>query len=214
MTNIFLIDLGHAPSESRLAPFLIAEDWHVAKSFKSPLLEKRYLYSRAVLRQQLALFSHRPLAELHIKHDAYNKPYLTDGPYFSISHSYPFCAIAIANHPIGIDIEYTSQPIDPVLFEVCLSEKEKANWECHSDFYMYWCAKEAVLKAYGTGLLYDPRQLSLSAYDNDLLVTQIANQRYYIKYRYVAQSLLVAVAQPTPFSLSIPHNWCALHSFF
>lgn len=214
MTAIFLMDLKHVPSEQQLAPFLLAEDWRFAQSFKNIALQKRYLYSRAVLRQQLAIYKACSIADLHIALDEHKKPYLADGPYFSISHSHFFSAITIADHPIGIDIEHTHQPIDPVLFDVCLSKEEKENWQSHSDFYVYWCAKEAVLKAHGTGLLYDPRQLTLNYDDKNILTTQIAEQHYYIQYSYLGHDFLVALAQPTPFTQSITHNWCSLRSFF
>lgn len=214
MIDVFVLNMLKAPSQQALAPFLQKQDWNRAQSYKNAYLQQRYLCSRAVLRQQLAFHMQCSPQSIVISLTAHQKPVVANGPYFSISHSYPFTSIALANHPIGVDIENTLGPIDPVLLDVCLSPAEKARWPEHNDFYTYWCAKEATLKAHGTGLLYDPRKITLARHDKNTFTTQVEDQDFYIHYEHIDGNYLLALAQPMPFSQVTLHSWCSLRSFF
>ena len=58
------------------------------------------------------------------KYNEYGKPYVENGPYFSISHCKEGIAVAIDEQPIGIDIEGIRHA-DEELIERVMSEKEK-----------------------------------------------------------------------------------------
>lgn len=78
---------------------------------------------------------------------------------FSIAHSKEIIACAFfAHHRVGVDVEYTADPVLASLMESCLTPREIAAVLAASPqqryelFYTYWTLKEAYLKALGTGL--------------------------------------------------------------
>ena len=78
-------------------------------------------------------------------------------PYFSISHCKAGIAVAVADEPIGIDIE-TIRHADEDLIERTMNEQERLAIsderleERDRLFTRLWTQKEAVLKAIGTGI--------------------------------------------------------------
>lgn len=85
------------------------------------------------------------------------KPFFPDLPqlHFSLSHTNGASLCAVANAPVGADIE----PIRPRrkgLWEYCLTEEEfsrfQAQGTCWEEFYRIWTLKEAWCKYTGDGL--------------------------------------------------------------
>ncbi len=78
-----------------------------------------------------------------------------DGTYWSISHKPCYVAGVVAPRPIGIDIEKI-HPCAKGLFEKTAGPDEwdiaGADSDSLTTFFRYWTAKEAVVKAAGTGL--------------------------------------------------------------
>ena len=96
------------------------------------------------------------------KYNEHGKPYIEEGPYFSISHCKQGIAVAIDDQPIGIDIEGIRHA-DEDLIEKVMSEEERLrisderlriNGERLADcmFTRLWTQKEAVVKAEGVGI--------------------------------------------------------------
>ena len=79
---------------------------------------------------------------------------LTSGDYYwSVSHKAKYVAAVISTHRIGIDIEEI-KPRSQSIFSYVAGEEEwelcgGKSWDA---LYRYWTAKEAVVKAAGTGL--------------------------------------------------------------
>ena len=82
------------------------------------------------------------------------KPYIEDGPYFNISHSKDFVALAVSSSlEVGIDIEYidSKRNTDGLMKEVGspeellhykgLAKEDKAGY-----FYKLWALKESCIK--------------------------------------------------------------------
>jgi 4'-phosphopantetheinyl transferase len=80
-------------------------------------------------------------------------PLPENGCYWSLSHKPAYVAGVTASQPVGIDLEYI-RPVKPALFRKVADDREWQLADTTSDtiFYRYWTAKEAVLKANGTGL--------------------------------------------------------------
>ena len=79
-------------------------------------------------------------------------------PYFSISHCKQAIAVAVADTPIGIDIETLRHPSES-LIEKTMNEQERyqiaAAESPEKMFTALWTRKEAVLKFQGTGIIDD-----------------------------------------------------------
>lgn len=101
-----------------------------------------------------------------ITYGPYNKPYLTNGPFFSISHCKTAVAVAVDDeYEVGIDIE-SIRHADEALIQRTMNEQEqeliRQAQESDRMFTTFWTQKEAVLKARGTGLV-DELPLVLSS---------------------------------------------------
>lgn len=99
----------------------------------------------------------------------HGKPFSSDGVFFNLSHSGRFSALALHEHPIGLDIE----KIAPVrrAAERALTEKEHC-WMLQEDsanrFAFLWTRKEAVLKCTGDGLSRSMRSFSVLEKETEL----------------------------------------------
>ncbi len=81
-----------------------------------------------------------PMEEIRILRTEKGKPYAEGLPYFSITHSGEWVAVALSDRPIGIDMELL-RPVDPRLAERIGADPEH--------FFEEWTAKEAHYKIYG-----------------------------------------------------------------
>ena len=99
------------------------------------------------------------------------KPFFKGVPniHFSFSYAKDYVFIAINNSKIGVDIEYIDPdfPVNKIAPDImCESELEKFNTypenssSQHIYFYKLFSAKEAIIKAFGTGLHYDIKQIN------------------------------------------------------
>ena len=86
----------------------------------------------------------------------YGKPYLDGGPEFSISHAGPYAAVAVSESPVGVDVEgprctlkIAERRFAPAEYAAAAALKGDAQREY---LQRLWVAKEAFVKALGTGL--------------------------------------------------------------
>ncbi len=90
---------------------------------------------------------------------AHGKPDLRDGhKHFNISHTEDFVVLAIADAPVGVDIELPGRFNSAVAKRVFLKDQyeeiEKANnYDKVTLFAKYWTGYEAVIKYTGDGLI-------------------------------------------------------------
>lgn len=91
-----------------------------------------------------------------IQKNTFGKPFLKDGPEFSISHAGPYAMLAISDQSVGADIESARCTMD--IAKHCFAPPEvtaaqKLSGEEQRLFLQrLWVAKEAFVKAIGTGL--------------------------------------------------------------
>ena len=89
-----------------------------------------------------------------------------DGPRTSRSYRYPYALLAWHTEPLGVDIERI-EPFDGAFMEsICTpSERELLSDDAYPDAFLasLWSGKEALAKALGDALRYDPRRLDSPA---------------------------------------------------
>ncbi len=84
--------------------------------------------------------------------DGYGKPHLLNsGRHISISHSNGLCAAMIAPEPCGTDIQKIVEKIDRLAPRYLHPEENACVDASHRirHLHVFWCAKEALYKAYG-----------------------------------------------------------------
>ena len=88
----------------------------------------------------------------------------------AISHTRDFVvAIVAANARVGVDVEEASRDLSEEFTNGVFSADElelaAESSDAPSTLIRFWCAKEAVSKALGTGIRYSPRELVVESFD-------------------------------------------------
>ena len=122
------------------------------------------------------------------QYNEHGKPFIEGGPFFSISHCKTGIAVAVADEPIGIDIEHI-RTAEQGLIERTMNAEERQQIHSDRDFTRLWTQKEAVVKAQGTGIeSFEQLQTILSRSRNhEITRPQIStfeneNYRYSLAY--------------------------------
>lgn len=136
-----------------------------AGRFVVPQAGQRFTTGRAALRQTLASLCGVPAADLVIRTGPNGKPFLPDGPHFNLGHSGAVALFAVADFPVGIDVEAV-RPLEPGLADLVFTQSERAylaslsRLERQAAFFRGWTRKEAVIKANG-GSIADLRAIDI-----------------------------------------------------
>ncbi len=107
---------------------------------------------------QYGLKTYYKISEAEIGTLANKKPYLKGlDLHFNISHSKDLVACAIAEYPLGIDIEFINPEVSYLDFKLQMTDNEFREIYNSGDkiksFFTYWTRKEAVIKAHGAGMM-------------------------------------------------------------
>jgi len=107
---------------------------------------------------QFGLKKYYNLDKFEIELSSDYKPFLKEQDiYFNISHSHHLVACAIADFPIGIDVEKINTSVNYLDFQLQMTAGELNKIQYGEDkildFFVYWTQKEAVLKAHGSGMM-------------------------------------------------------------
>ncbi len=128
--------------------------------------------------------------ELH--YDENGKPYLNDGNYISITHSFTFSAIIISKNRVGIDIEKQRNKIQLIAnkfvdYEFQYLDKESEDYI--QKLTIIWCIKESLYKLFATpGLSFKQHTLVIPfTFQDDTTVSWIDYEEK--KYRHIAHYL-------------------------
>jgi 4'-phosphopantetheinyl transferase len=125
---------------------------------------RRSIASRGILRAILARYLHCDPAALQFEYGTYGKPTIANlnaslKLEFNLSHSHELILYAIAQQPVGIDLEFVKERTQcDRLIKRYFSIEEQAALNSlssaakHHAFCHYWTCKEAVLKAQGLGI--------------------------------------------------------------
>lgn len=116
---------------------------------------KSYLLLQDLLREHYGIEG-----DLVFSYNEYGKPILKEvsNIHFSISHCKEAIAVAVADRPVGIDVETLRMPSE-ALAEKVMDKGEKLRFDISDtpeDFFTaIWTAKEAVMKCRGTGIVME-----------------------------------------------------------
>lgn len=94
------------------------------------------------------------------------KPYVENGPFFSVSHTEKTLFIAFSSAQIGLDAELLSREINYASILKKFPSEECEEIACTQDFLKHWVVKESAVKYLG-GTLARGLQ-SLSFFQNNL----------------------------------------------
>ena len=170
LVRVWVWDLDiDAPAADALAEWLTDDERQRAAAFATPELQRRWIAARAgmrgILGSVLNVSPHVPVFALG-KH---GRPYLAvpDCPYsFNLSHSNALAAFAVCDAVVGVDVEQIKtlpEGVAGMVFsqpEISALEAEPVSRQADK-FFQFWSAKEAVLKALGTGLSVSGRSFTL-----------------------------------------------------
>jgi len=168
---------------------LSADEKARAERFTQEKDQLHYQLGRGALRHCLARFLPYAATEITFRYNAQGKPYLDSHPvYFNVSHAKDQLLIAVAKVPVGVDVEWVRprlegekiakrffHPAEYVELQALPSQQRQEG------FYALWCAKEAFVKALGSGIAYglDRFQIANAAVNPGLVWT--ADKHVFIK---------------------------------
>ena len=165
-----------------------------AQRRKQALRYKHTFGQFCCLKSWLMLFENVEMSRFRDVEWTYNehgKPYLENGPYFSISHCKEGIAVAIDEHPIGIDIEGIRHADEDLIRRVMNEEEQLAisglevSGLADRAFTRLWTQKEAIVKAEGVGIqsfeqlqtILDNGQWTLDTFEKENYIYSIAYKK-------------------------------------
>ena len=132
---------------------------------------RNFLCGRVLVRHLIARRLNTSPESLKLELTKYGKPFLRgqEKVHFNISHTNQEICFALADTPVGIDLEqYNNQNLD-FLYNALTPEEKQTIHACVDALrapYLIkvWTAKEAIAKCTGTGITKEALSVNLSAY--------------------------------------------------
>jgi len=164
---------GESPlSLDAAAAVLSGDEQERAARFHFQKDRERWIRSRALLRLVLGERLGLDAQALEFKIGAYGKPSLMrpgdriSPLHFNLSHSGACAAVAVAEQPVGVDIEIWNPGFDvhevaSFSFHADEAEAVRRSAEPERLFRQVWTAKEAVMKCCGQGMQIPPGSVRL-----------------------------------------------------
>ena len=181
-----------------------------ANRFLRPQDRSLFALTRAVLRSVLSQATSVPADKLLFAAGPYGKPRLAGirGPHFNVSHSGSWALIGVSeSRPIGVDIEVMRKAGDELdLARSFFSDaeyralKRLKNGERLHAFYKIWTCKEAVLKAFGTGISEHLKEFSI----------ELRKERYTIHPE--PDCVLPSLASVVVHSIEVPSGYAGCYA--
>ncbi len=159
-----------------------------------------YSWRHHLLNTWLGHYCNKPFELLKIKTTKTGKSYLETLPFhFNISKSTSFVAFAFGPHPVGVDIEtlQDSKPFTPIA-DQHFHEKEQAilaEEPSSRSFFAIWTKKEALLKANGSGINDNLKNLDTTSESHQIdskiyLLETFTNDEFIVSLAYQSNNSL------------------------
>ena len=150
--------------------YLKEQDFEVVNRYKNIEAKKEKIVS--------IYFKNKYIKDYHLNENG--KP-ISNDVYFNVSHSHGLvCFVMDEKEPIGIDIEKIKE-VDEKLKRYIANDDEFEYMKNEINFYEVWTAKEALVKAYGSGLKMKV---------NEIPALPINGLRYFKNKKYMNQSII------------------------
>jgi 4'-phosphopantetheinyl transferase len=108
-----------------------------------------------------------------------------EGNYWSLTHKPAYVGAVVACEPTGIDIERIKEVSDAMVRKIASNREWRLNDAGpHVDFFRFWTAKEAVLKAAGVGMTGLSSCRITRIVDETHVETDFKGQRFSIEHFY------------------------------
>lgn len=161
------LDLGQPPAPEAWLD-LDAGEQARARALRQPADCVRLVATHSALRRLLGQRLGRAAAALRFEAGRHGKPHLVGAPDlpFNLSHSGALALISLGSSgSLGVDIErIRPEALEPGVLDRVLTTEERV-WvgADPATFFLVWTAKEALLKALGTGMSLAPHRICLRA---------------------------------------------------
>lgn len=170
--HLWTVALDADAERRALAARLSDEEQALAQRLRLGRVRRRFVVTRVVLRELLGEYTSTAPGELRFAHNSNGKPRLASpsdgGVEFNVSHSGRLALIAVSRAGrVGVDIETLERRVGGVLGSRAFSDGERARitrlpvQDRTRAALEHWTAKEAYLKAIGTGLRALPPPVAL-----------------------------------------------------
>lgn len=136
-----------------------------ASTFRFEHLREQYTFAHAFKRGVLShYFPFKKTSEWRFDQTPSGKPFIKEGIAFNLSHSARSVVVALIESTdksaVGVDIECFREiaDLESMIEMVCHPDEIQQLDRCHDrskGFFTLWTTKEALLKAYGSGLIDD-----------------------------------------------------------
>mgnify|MGYP001224231803 CR=1 FL=1 len=192
----------------RINPYLElldADEKARADRFRHAHDRERFILGHGLLRELLGRQLHQLPEELLLHRGEFGKPYLEGHPvHFNLSDTKDAVLVALADEPIGADIETMNRNTDHDRVAghyFTPPEVESINQAADGKrrFLELWTRKEAVLKACGVGLMDDLHSLEVGGALNTMTIShpdfvRLAAPEYHVQTLTVGPDHIVSLA--------------------
>jgi len=168
--NLWLVNVAtDSQIIAELKNILSEDELYRAERFAFEKDRNRFITAHGSLRNILSMYLHIHPSEIQFRKNKNNKPEILlslCSLKFNISHSENKILLAVSDNEIGADIEMIKDSFEfNPLSKTYFSEKEQKEISVSTDqkltFYKFWTRKEAVLKAAGTGITDNLREIEV-----------------------------------------------------
>lgn len=172
----------------RMLPLVSEQRREQALRYKHTFGRFCCLKSWMMLNELLEQVGYNRIESDEFRYNPNGKPYIEEGPHFSISHCKAGIAVAVDEHPIGIDIE-SIRHADAELIARTMNKEEirqiaNANANADRAFTRLWTQKEAVVKMQGVGIQSFEQIQGVRNQDLGIRIQTIEKENYIYSIAY------------------------------
>ncbi|NSW53253.1 MAG: 4'-phosphopantetheinyl transferase superfamily protein [Anaerolineae bacterium] len=169
----------------QVSGYLGESEWNRADRMGTEALRQRFIAVHGILRLLLGRYLGIPPETVEIKTGQYGKLFARDIE-FSLSHSRSRAVMAFGcAAPVGVDVEMIDAAVNlRQVASLAFSPAEFEHWQAipverqRLAFYQMWTAKEALLKALGTGMRLSPRKFTICVTRGELYLQDVEDSAF------------------------------------